>query len=199
MLRRLLSLGPWLTELKGIWLALAIVVIALAFCLSPGTTEPRIRITGLVLQVLGVATAVWGILETRRFFGLRSPLAALRSWISRCPLRGVTLRAGVGVASSRESAAEEPVEVRLAALEKNINHIHERISSLAKDLDRDIYELNERVHREGEERTRVSAQLHGRIQAVSTGGLHTIAVGAAWLFVGVVLSTAAPEFAALLR
>jgi len=53
----------------------------------------------------------------------------------------------------------------------------------------------------GEEHTRKIEDdaIRERLEATGTGGVHISAIGAAWLFVGVVLSTAAIEIANLLQ
>jgi len=37
------------------------------------------------------------------------------------------------------------------------------------------------------------------LEATGTGGVHISAIGASWLFVGIILSTAAPEIAEFLK
>src|SRR3546814_19763489 len=59
------ALWFWLTEPRHFWLATFVVALALVFALRRGTTEPEIRISGLLLQILGIGTVVWGIRETR--------------------------------------------------------------------------------------------------------------------------------------
>lgn len=90
-------------------------------------------------------------------------------------------------------------EVRIAALEQNVSFIQERITAVAREIDGDVSALRDRLEREAEHRERLSSQIHTHIEGVATGGLHITAIGAAWLFVGVVLSTAAPELSSVLR
>lgn len=59
----------WLAEQRFMWLALGVSVLALAVALRPGASEPAVRYTGLMLQLLGICTVVWGISETRALFG----------------------------------------------------------------------------------------------------------------------------------
>jgi hypothetical protein len=53
----------------------------------------------------------------------------------------------------------------------------------------------------GEEHARQSEdnEIHKKLEATGTGGVHISAIGASWLFVGVILSTAAVEIAELLK
>ena len=211
MLRRLLALGPWLAEGKHVWAALAVVLVAMLICFRPGASEPLIRLTGLGLQILGVGTAVWGILATRKYFGQASPIAMLVSWLKRCPLRGTRVVASIGTARSRSSAGKlrgyssaaiDPKaesEVRIEALEKNIGLIHERITFLARDIDGDVSILRGQVERESKERAHLESQVNSHIEGVATGGLHITAIGAVWLFLGVLLSTASSELSRFLQ
>lgn len=61
-------IGAWLATPKLLWIATAIVVLAGIVALRPGTSEPVIRWTGLILQLLGIATVILGIEQTRRLF-----------------------------------------------------------------------------------------------------------------------------------
>ena len=211
MHRKLTALGPWLAEAKYVWIALCVSLVAVALCARPGTSEPFIRLIGLALQILGIATVIWGILETRAFFGRPTLLVKVRNWIDRCPLRAVKISVGVGTAVARGVAGKlrghgsapinpsAPTDERLANLEKNVSLLHERITAVTRDLDTDIGALRSQVERESEERHRGTAEVRKQLEGVATGGIHITSIGAAWLFVGVVLSTAAPELATLLK
>lgn len=53
---RLRPAWAWLTEARHLWGATAIIVVALFLSLRAGATEQVIRLTGLVLQLLGIAS-----------------------------------------------------------------------------------------------------------------------------------------------
>lgn len=84
---RLKAIGPWFWEMKYLWLALVVIIVALVVALRPYTSEPVIRLTGLVLQILGIGTVAWGISETRALFGHPSLVGKCRKWLARFPLR----------------------------------------------------------------------------------------------------------------
>src|SRR3546814_8710666 len=73
------ALWFWLTEPRHFWLATFVVALALVFALRRGTTEPEIRISGLLLQILGIGTVAWGIRETRALFGRPTLVAESRA------------------------------------------------------------------------------------------------------------------------
>ncbi|MCW5658451.1 MAG: hypothetical protein KIT60_12165 [Burkholderiaceae bacterium] len=208
---RLRALAEWLAEANHVWLALAVPLLALGICLRPGMSEPFIRLTGLALQILGIGTVVWGILATRAFFGRPSPIAQVRGWLKRCPLFGGTISASAGTAVSRSFAGrlhgyssvpidpKAPVDTRIEVVERNIGLIHERITATIRVFDSDLGELRNHIAEETSKRESTSDHLRARIEEASTGGIHISAIGAAWLFVGVVLSTSAPEIAVLIK
>ena len=203
------ALGPWLTEGKYIWIGLAPILIALLILLYVGTSERAIRITGLVLQLLGVATIIWGIQETRRLFGHVTLTTKVKGWFQRFPLLRRNVVVAVGGASAvaatdkvrafaTHGAGPNPtVDARLNALERNIALIHERITATEKDIDDGLAKIGEEFKTEVRARHAADEELHKKIEATGTGGVHISAIGASWLFVGVLLSTAAPELAAL--
>lgn len=205
------ALGPWLAEAKYFWFALAVNLLALTACLRPGTTEPIIRLTGLFLQLAGISTVVWGISETRAFFDHPPIAEKAKNWLRRFPLlrRDAIARGGVGTStlSSVEGRAfgtfgpgpNPTIESRLEAAEKNIAAIHERITANQREVDEGYQKLTDALKREQDAREAEDAALGHKLEATSTGGVHISAIGASWLFVGVVLSTAAPEFATYFR
>lgn len=199
------ALGPWFAEARFTWLTLILVTFALTFAFRTGTTEPTIRLTGLALQIFGIATVIWGISETRALFGHTSLLCGTKSWLMRFPLRtkkvvvgitGVSVGTATGLVSAivtHGSIGEPTIENRLAALEKNIATIHERITNIEQKTTTDLGRLRDSLSSESSMRTSEDDSIRKKLEATGTGGVHISAIGAALLFVGVILSTAAPE------
>ncbi len=205
------NLWFWLREARFAWLALGVIALALAVSLRPHTTEPVIRLTGLVLQVLGIGTVIWGISETRALFGHPSFTAKAKSWLGRFPLlrRNAVVTAGVGsvrVASCKVRAygthgpgSNPTLESRIDALEKSMVLVHERISSTEKEIEEEFRKTAEALQKEEQTRQTEDNAIREKIEASGTGGVHISAIGALWLFVGVVLSTAGVEIAEFLK
>ena len=200
----------WLAEARHAWLALSVILLALIFTLRPNTTEPAIRITGLVLQLLGIGTVVWGISETRALFGHLSFPAKVRGWLRRSPLvrRNIVLAASSGSlhitsgkvrASVTANPVNDSVEARLDALEKNLSHVNDRVTGVEREMDEGFRSASSEVKSEAVARHAEDEVLRQRLEAAGTGGIHISSIGALWLFVGVVLSTASPEIAQLLK
>jgi hypothetical protein len=208
---RLKALWPWLVEAKYAWLSIAVNAIALAVSLRPGTGEPLIRLTGLVLQLFGISTVILGISETRKLFGHPPFARKAKEWLHRFPLlrrdvviavSGVSMSACAGKvrAFGTHGPGENPTtEARLAALEKNINALHDRISATQNETDQEFMKAADALKHEEQIRQEADAAIAGRLEATGTGGVHISLIGASWLVVGVILSTAAAEIAVLLK
>lgn len=208
---RLRAVWSWLSEAKHTWLAVGVTAVALFVSLRPGASEPAIRLTGLVLQLLGIGTVIWGISETRALFGHPSLVWKARAWLGRFPLlrrsvvvpaRGVSASTAVGTA--RAVAMHFPgtnptIDDRVEALERNIGAIHERITQTQREIGTEFQKTVDAVKREGQVRETEDRAIGEKLEATGTGGVHISAIGALWLFVGVALSTAAPEIAELLK
>jgi len=207
---RIKALLPWLAEARYVWLALAVSIAALIVALRPGTSEPMIRLTGLALQILGIGTVTWGISETRALYGHKPLFAVARGWIERFPLRSRNIVLGAaGIASVNAfgharghmphgTPPNPTVNDRLDALEKNIGALHDRIGATQKELDEEVSKLKTSVLDEAQQREQEDQTNRKLIEMTATGGVHISAIGAVWLFVGVILSTAGVEIAAAL-
>lgn len=87
----------WLLyEPRHFWLCASVCAAAIVVVLRQGGAEPVVRLTGLVLQLLGIVTVVWGIVEMRQFFGMQPSLKSVADWLSRFPLRRRTVTVAVG-------------------------------------------------------------------------------------------------------
>lgn len=209
MFRRFYS---WLfIEPLHVWLCVAVCLLSGAIALRPGAPESTIRLVGLCLQLAGILTVVWGILKTRQFFGLTSPLIVVQSWGRRCPLirRPIIVELGVATEANDTLSARgyqswpiDPTttaEERIASLERNLPLLQKRISMFQSEFDTALRGLTDQVRNEEQERLSTTHQLQLQVKAHGTGGLHISAIGAAWLFVGAILGTASQEIAALLK
>jgi hypothetical protein len=124
--------------------------------------------------------------------------------------RNIVLAAGagsIGIAtckarghSTHRPAGPNPtIEARLESLERNIALIHDRISSTDKEMDEELRKTGEAIKTEEQARQADANVIRAKLEATGTGGVHISAIGASWLFVGVVLSTAGVEIAELLK
>jgi hypothetical protein len=208
---RIKAIWPWLKEARYAWLTIIVIAFALVISLRPQTPEKVIRLTGLILQLFGIGTVAWGISETRSFFGHPSFASKTMSWFRRFPLRNRRIVFGsatgsFGSISSRarghvtsSSGINPTLENRITTLEKNIGLIHERISSTEKEMDEEFRKLTNSLKTEEATRQTEDSNILQKLEKTGTGGVHISAIGAALLFVGVILSTAGLEIAEWLK
>jgi hypothetical protein len=208
---RLKSVWYWLAEARYVWLSVGGVAVALVISLRPGTAEPTIRMVGLGLQLFGIGTVMWGISETRALFGHASLVSKAKGWLIRFPLlrRSVVISAtgvaaGSAVGKARAYGTHGPganptTESRLDAIEKNIASIHDRITETQHEIDVESTKTATAFTREEQLRASEDRAIREKLEATGTGGVHISAIGALCLFVGVILSTAAPEIAAFVK
>lgn len=208
---RLAALWSWFAKPRFLWIAVGVVVLALVVALGPGTSEPTIRLVGLSLQLMGICTVIWGISETRNLFGHPSLSSKVKAWLGQFPFRrhSIVIGAGIleaGVASAKGRAyvthgpgPSPTTETRLEALEKNIAALHERISEAEREMDAELRKGADALECEANARTAEDQTIREKLEATGTGGVHISAIGALWLFVGVTLSTASVELAAMVK
>jgi hypothetical protein len=205
------ALLHWLLEASLFWLALGVVIAAMLFVFRKRVTERDVRLTGLLLQIFGLATVVWGIRATRILFGRPDLFTLWRQWFRRLPVYsrhivlgsanltlsslGASARASVSATAGLDASIQE----RIDALEKNIKYMNDRIDETQTEMDRGFRAQTAALEQEHLAREHQAQDLHAKLESTETGGLHISAIGALWLFVGITLSTASVELAAWLK
>jgi hypothetical protein len=211
LVRKSKSVLAWLWEPRAFYYAL--VPVALAFCAISlfDSAEPAIRLSGLALQILGIATVIWGITTTREHFGHPSIVSVVLRWLKRFPLikrhailqpEGISV--GMSLVGGRLTSIytptpNAPVSDRLSNIEGGLEILQNRLDGAENQLDAQRSELEGKIKAESHTRASEDHKVLKSIESSSTGGLHISAIGALWLFVGVVLSTASPEIARSLQ
>ena len=203
--RQLFFWAIW--EPRFLWFAMLVIVVAILFISKKGFSEPAIRITGLTLQLFGIYTVAWGIIETRKLFDRPSIFMHIRTWLDRRPIFGgrvivADMSARLGgfgvIARGSISAGVGPnatVEERMRALETNIDLLGERISHVETEMDNKFRAHAQTLMEEQLARASKDEIITAKLEATETGGLHISAMGVLWLFVGVIMSTASQEIA----
>jgi hypothetical protein len=187
-----------------------VVLLALATSLYYWQTEPGVRISGLLLQILGIAAAAVGIRDTRRMFEKPSFLEQVRTWFKAVPgLKPCTVSASGCSTSSTSASAKAHVwrgagtnptlESRLSAAEANLDELFKRVNTAESAFDVHVRASEQRLREEVDARKEADRQLYLKIEAASTDGLLLAAVGVVWLACGVVMSTVPNELLSLVR
>ncbi|MFA6985389.1 MAG: hypothetical protein WC213_04205 [Arenimonas sp.] len=188
----------WAFTLRLFWLALIVVGLAAYICLEAAPSEQNIRLTGLALEMLGLAAAAQGIRDTRQLFGRPSFVQMIRSWLqSFPPLRSKTsMAAGSGTVSVSAVATGDvwigggsTIESRLDAAEKNLRSVSNRLNAAHAELDLALRRLQEKVAQEGAQREHEDRKLHEKIEMASADGLSLAAIGVVLLAAGLIFST----------
>lgn len=200
----------WLMRARLFIFTASVVVLAIVISLCFLQTEQSVRLTGLLLQLLGIAAAAIGIRDTRRIFGKPSFLELIRTWaraIPRLRLKSVSSSASSRLSVSATCKAQvwhgagtEPtIESRLAAAEANLQELNSRANKAESEFDAHVRQSAQSLRDERAERLEADRQLHLKVESASTDGLHLAAVGVAWLACGAILSTMPNELLWLVR
>jgi hypothetical protein len=200
----------WLWHGRPLWLLLIVPsAVFYASYLAFASWETRLRMTGLGLELGGVATVAMGFYETRKLFQRRSWFAWLRSWLESFPAWNTSHRAIVGAGhlavqpgnvNLKYTAAPPPnatIEQRVAALETNMVNVTEAMHAIRADLESTIVDQNQQLEHERRQRTDQDVSLRELITEAAAGGLTLEATGITWLVLGLILGTAASEIASL--
>jgi hypothetical protein len=211
MIRFVRALCGWLTEPRVFWLTVAVLLAAVAVAFWPEMTEPRVRITGWALELLGLGTVAWGIRETRRQFGRPDIFVNFRAWWARRPkLRQQHVAAGAlqGAAGARLSATgtlsnatplSPTLEERIVALEENLRGVNERVDQVRRELHKEAVARDEAFSSERRAREKEDTEIKQKLESVETGGLYVSMMGVVWLAIGLTFSTIPNELVCVFK
>ena len=201
----------WLVEWRLFYLGFLVVAAPATFIVFVSAGEAAIRYTGMVLQLLGIGTVAWGIHTTRIEFGHPSVFAAWRKRLNRFPPFGgrvvtgsiqITLPAGTVSArgySSVVAGANATIDERVQALEENLKLVNDRVSQTQNEMDQEFRRQCDALKQEQQVRSDEDQHIHAKMESIETGGLHISAMGALWLFIGVIMSSIPSELAGWLK
>lgn len=176
---------------------------------APNASDFRLKLLGMVLQLVGILTVWHDLTAAARHFGKGGPLsffAGTREWLKAGIFGSPTIALGgsasVGlVVSTGRGKARQPVKpdaalaVRVAALEANLAQIDADLDSVFKEIDERTSELKTKISAETTAREHSINEVKRSLENTATGNYAPLAFGAFWLAVGVVLATLAPEIA----
>jgi hypothetical protein len=211
LLGRSRAVGKWLVEGWWWWSGFLVLSVALLVSIRSGTSELKIRVSGLALQWFGVATVAYGLRETRKMFGRPRPVTSLRAWLSRFPswgrrevMEADTLLVGVSASAAVSRPwspvdPDSPIEARVGALTKNVEQLNERLTAAENNLDRLAREHADALRGEKQVRAEHDDALQAKLEAAETGGLYISLIGVICLFFGLLLTSVPKEIAQLLR
>lgn len=199
----------WLCELSAFWAALLLIASSLLVVTNLFPTESGIRLVGLILQVVGVASVLAGIERSRRDFDLPPIYELLHRWLRRAPWihpkpihgnastnSGIQTTSAVGVVTVR--VGHGTVEERLQILEDAHNKALDSWAMQVLSLEEAKREILKRIDSEKELRELASGMSEERLKKTVLGGIGTAFAGSVVLLAGIIMSTASPELARLI-
>ena len=202
---RWLVVRPW-----RVWFSLFLVIAALALAAAiSGNWEQRFRLTGWLLQLVGLTTVAVGLRETRKLFRRPSLLDLARAWIHGFPSlspRSYVLNAEPGsfkitgyAPTIFVSARPEDltVEQRIARLEQALTEVKNQMDEVSAKLQREQQVRTEAIHSERRARETSDNTLANQLEEAMAGGLHLEAMGLFWIIVGVSFATVSIELSKL--
>ena len=186
-------------------LLVAIALLAtLTICLIL-PSERTVRLSGMVLQLMGIATVIIGIEKTRASFG-HDPVLVKWYWAVRRSLswRKPVIVSVTGVAAGASSAhavagtsvdstESQTLEDRVARLETQHQKLQATVTQYGRRFDAEVSRLDRAVDLERQARLQEDEALLQRFEETSTGGFRLTFGGTVLLTVGAILGTAAPE------
>lgn len=203
--RKIRLIGFWLWEMKLVTLMILYIFLAWIGLNFFNYTEPSFRIIGLVLQILGIATVILGLNQTREQFNHKSYKSLLNDWLKRCPIKdkpvfiepesiGTSFSIGdVVLTTVFRLDSNETISEQLAKVEKEILSLQTQIDNASTKNKEEINKLNREINGEKNERDQAINKTLKIVESASTGGVHISLIGTIWLLIGVILSSLSPE------
>ncbi len=202
----------WLIDPWRAWSALALVLLMPLVCSTMFSGwEQRLRISGMLLELLGLSTVAMGLHQTRKLFQRPSLGPLFVDWIRRFPRFRVDTRINVPTAATTVTAhaptiheltftnSSASINERVSALEKALKEVNNQIQQVQRDIQDEGRNRQSEHSAEQQQREAKERKLRTLIEESSAGGLYIETIGVLWLLVGVVLATSSNELVALFR
>lgn len=195
------AIGRWLWEARIVWFGLLVLAIAVLVPFTLGVTERGFRVSGLVLQVLGIGTVAKGLRDTRSLFGHPPFTRVAKEWLARFPLygRARTIHGSAAAAAAAVLSGRlrvwmpvnpgDPLEIRVVALMRNTERLRDELYHLQGEVESHRAAYEEALRRESDHRTEGDRRIDAKLEEVHTGGVYLSLLGVVWLLVGVTFAT----------
>lgn len=169
-----------------------------------GPSDARLRIWGMLLQLLGAYTVWHDLTSAARVFGKGGFITSTWEWLKKClGTQHIAVGCMTGSAACiggrasctqrRAAPADAPIEARLEALEFNLARVDDDLSAAIREIDENASMHSTKLSEERQAREAADLALENRLQDTIVGNYAVLAFGALWLVAGIVISTLAPE------
>lgn len=205
----------WACQNKLFWANIALVIGTWAFVFTwPAPTvagtpsDFRLRAWGMFLQLLGAYTVWHDLTGTAREFGAGGLLQRNLAWLKAGLGLGRVVLSASGTAISSTSGSgrirQRPamdknasLDERIAVLERYVEYIDIDVAGAFAELTQQKHELSAKIDEKARVLQAAIRSTEVRLKNALVGNYSVLLFGAAWLFVGIVLSSVAPEIAKL--
>jgi len=206
LLRWLVATGRWIWEVNRFW---APFLVALVICASVAViwrcpVEREVRLTGMVLQLLGLITIVLRLRAAQQQF----PEQMLKHWWQRRPrfkaqntviIAALMANDSADTASFRARVTPGPqatLEQRLAMLEDSYTKLFDEVGGFGYEVKRRTDELSGKLQDELTAREAADKRIDEQLREEAVGSLHLDLWGVLFFILGIIAGTASPEIAA---
>ena len=193
----------WLARPKLVWFVVGVVAISVWVGIGFFHSEKGVRITGLILEMLGIAIAATGIRDTRREFEKPGFFEQAKAWLLSFPStrrRFISAHGSSGLVNfSAEASGEvwrgggKTIESRVKALEENLDTVRASASATDVRTRNESRDLRQILQAETSHRTQGLAEIRKKLESANTGGLGLAITGVWFLAVGLIFSTVPQE------
>lgn len=201
----------WLFNSKSpfLWLISIPLVIFCIYFISDNW-EQRFRVSGMILELMGLITVVVGLVETNKLFSKAGIIIGIKNWFMNFPSfkKNATVHAGTAnlKVSSPSCSADVtvslpqsiPIDEKIALIEKELNKLNKSQSELGLKINEKAKESTDAIKREAKEREDSLQKIKDLIRDVTVGGIHIEAIGVWWIFWGIILATVSEELVCLI-
>jgi hypothetical protein len=197
------ALMNWAWDGRRFWLPIFAPIILWVLVSSfIKCCEQQVRLTGMLLQLLGVVTVALRLRAAQRQF----PWQAVTEWLKRRPRFGVThqilsagtVSIGVGTMRARMRVGAGPLsslEDRIGVLEKNYANLFDEVGALDQELTQKTAELSTNLKIESTTRVESDKKLEEKLKEAVVGVLHLDLWGVLYFVLGIIAGTASSEIA----
>jgi hypothetical protein len=203
-----------------LWLPLAVILIVLCLPWSIRQTETAVKVSALILELMGIGAVALGLRETQRQFGIEPPDMRLRAamlsgwwrvrgWFRRPSDKTVVLgTASTAVRISGASAhlsvwrvdpVDASIEQRLVVLWQNVQELTERYEFTNQRTREWLEQRDEAIKQEREQRREETERLDLMLRQYAVGGLHLEGIGLLALMISVPVGLFSKELDWLLQ
>ena len=205
ILRYMVDLWNWLAEGKIVFMGAVVIISAILLGLYTFCSETSIRLSGYVLQFLGMIFAIRGLLGVRVHFGQPPLWQIFVHWLKRFPqwkkISVIDVKPGFvsagGLTGKVEVWApdkpELPLEKRVEKILDNVNRLKKVQDKQSESIEKMEYNLKEHQKKMKDENKNMEERIKDEVEWLYTSDFMTSLVGLVWLIVGIFLSTMAPE------